>query len=119
MNIKKSLLRFSLLMFLTLVCLVICTFVQLVNQINYLLIYVDIRILTMIIITIFIALFIPDMKYSYRMKNTLGILLISGIVLPTIWLIFRFRIVLMLSNAMVSFVVVCSIIGIIIGIKDA
>ena len=120
MNIKKSLLTFDVGMISILVCLLVYSFSNLVMEgINISLFYFDIYILINAVAIIFVALLLPDMKYSYKTKNVLGILLIIGMIAQGVFFSVDLRLGIKFGRLLVNIVVLMSLIGVLIAVRDA
>ena len=119
MNIKKSLLTFDIGMMSVLVCLVIYSLSSLVDGINISLLYFNIYIFINVVVIFFIALLLPDMKYSYKTKNILGLLLIIGIMTQGIFWYIGMKTGIKAGRFIVNIVVLMSLIGVFIALKDA
>ncbi len=120
MNIKKSLMTFDIGMMSILVCLVIHSFSRaLIEGIHLSLFYTDIYVLINAIVIIFVAILLPDMKYSYKTKNTLGFLLIIGIIVQGIFWSVGMNSSIKYGRFIVNIVVFMSLLGVILAIKDA
>ena len=68
-------------------------------------------------ILILVALVLPDMRFSDRTKNVLGILLIAGVVLSSIFGWFLFLPLVVLGELLVVAMVLMSFIGIMRGLR--
>lgn len=119
MNIKKSLLTFDIGMLSILFCLVIYSISSVVDGINFSLLFFDIYISINVGVILFVALLLPDMKYSYKTKNILGLLLIVGILAQGIFWYAGLNTGIKLGRFIVNIVVLMSIIGVLIALKDA
>ena len=67
---------------------------------------------------ILVALVMPDMRFSDRAKKVLGILLIVGVVLSTIFGWFLFLPLVLLGEVLVVSMVLMSFIGIMRGLRE-
>lgn len=119
MNIKKSLLTFDIGMMSILICLVIYSLSSLVEGINISLFYFDLYIFINVIVIFFVALLLPDMKYSYKTKNILGLLLIIGMMAQGIFWYVGLKTGIKVGRLIVNIVVLMSLIGVFIAFKDA
>jgi len=120
MNIKKSLLTFDIGMISVLVCLIIHSISKaIIEGIQFSYFYADIYVLINAIVIIFVALLLPDMKYSYKTKNILGILLIVGMMAQGVFWSIGLKTGIKFGRFIVNIVVFISLIGIFIAIKDA
>ncbi len=119
MNIKKSLLTFDIGVLSILTSLIIYSLSSLVEGINFSLLFFDIYVFINVIVILFVALLLPDMKYSYKTKNILGILLIIGIMLQGIFWYAGLKTGIKFGRFIVNIVVLMSLIGVFIALKDA
>ena len=67
---------------------------------------------------ILVALVMPDMRFSDRAKKVLGVLLIVGVVLSTIFGWFHFLPLIVLGETLVVAMVLMSFIGIMRGLRE-
>ena len=120
MNIKKSLLTFDIGIVSILVCFIIYSFSNLIiDGINISLFYFDIYVLINAVVIIFVAYLLPDMKYSYKTKNVLGVLLIIGIMAQAVFFSVGLKTHIKYGRLLVNIVVLMSFIGVLIAVKDA
>lgn len=119
MNIKKSLILFGIgLIALFFSILIRYLFsLAIINDIR--LIYIDIYVLIGVFIVFFIALILPDIKYSYKTKNIIGALLILGMMMQGIFFVLDLPIVIKIGRYIVNFVLIGSVLGLIIAFRDA
>ena len=119
MNVRKLLIFINAVLVFLLFALIITTFIKSGEEIKWTLIKVDLYLFELILITLLVAKFLPDMKYSYVLKNILGWLLILGMITQWISFPFQIRVGFALGSFIINFVVIMSVIGIILALKYA
>ncbi len=65
------------------------------------------------------AKILPDMKYSYRTKNFLAILLIVGIFVDVVFFPLGIKIAMIIGSSFISFSLLMGLIGVLIALIDA
>ncbi|MHA1726203.1 MAG: hypothetical protein ACTSYC_07035 [Promethearchaeota archaeon] len=119
MNIRNCLIGFAIgliFLFLGFFAYTLTTFWE---DFTLYLLRINIDILGLIFIIILMILLLPDMKYSYKTKNALGILVITGILLQIIFFPLRIKIAVLMGTSLVSLSLFLGLIGVIIALIDA
>jgi hypothetical protein len=94
------------------------TFSHLIDGlISITLFFVDLYVLITAGVIIFVALLLPDMKYSYKTKNIRGLLLIIGMIMQEIFWSFGLKTGIKFGRLIVKIVIHMNLMGILLAIK--
>ncbi len=118
MNIRKSLLMFTAILMAFYVRYLVFMFYRLTSGFNLTLIRVNFYILGLVIITLLVTLLLPDMKYSYKTKNFLGIALIFGTILTSLFYPFHIKVGVFIGSLLITIVIIMTFIGVVMALKD-
>ena len=119
MNIRKYLIWSAIGLIFLFIGVFTYTMTTFWQDVTMYLLKINIDILGLILIVIMMILLLPDMKYSYKTKNVLGILVIIGMLLQIIFFPLRIKIAVLVGTSLLSLSLFLGIIGVIIALIDA
>lgn len=119
MDIRKSLIILAKGFLFVFTGVFLYTMITIWEDFRFFLVKLNIGIVWLILSSIIMVKILPDMKYSYKTKNFLGILLMIGMIMQVVFFPLGIKIAILIGTSFSSLSLLIGLIGVLIAFIEA